>query len=257
MRRLLPVILASVLLLGFASASFADDVDGLDCGRIVIDYGDAPEGIPFIGPFGPVIAHYPTCLSPGAPGTQELFCTPLSTPPGPTGYMRNYNTFPSHYWLGCLDRPTIGLTGIDDDIDGKVGPPGGPSACSGGPTDGDVIQAPNSFSQDESYADGDAGLYPNQVLLACSGQSLSYQTANCGNETTARPSRAQPRATLSVAASRAISRSRRPSASARYATGDSHSADHWSRSVRPSGDRLTETQWPTSPGAPTSFRPSR
>src|SRR5580765_6905067 len=185
MRRLLPVILASVLLLGFASASFADDVDGLDCGRIVIDYGDAPEGIPFIGPFGPVIAHYPTCLSPGAPGTQELFCTPLSTPPGPTGYMRNYNTFPSHYWLGCLDRPTIGLTGIDDDIDGKVGPPGGPSACSGGPTDGDVIQAPNSFSQDESYADGDAGLYPNQVLLACSGQSLSYQTANCGNETTA------------------------------------------------------------------------
>jgi len=185
MRRSLPVVLTSLLLLGFAGASFADDVDGLDCGRIVIDYGDAPEGIPFSGPFGPVTAHYPTCLAPGAPGTQELFCAPRSSPPGPTGYMRNYNTFPSHYWLGCLDRPDIGLTGIDDDIDGKVGPPGGPSVCSGGPTDGDVILPPNSFAQDESYADGDAGLYPGQPLLACFGQLLVYQTANCGNETTA------------------------------------------------------------------------
>jgi len=185
MQRFLPVVLASLTLLGFASASLASDVDGLDCGRIVVDYGDAPEDYPFMGPFGPVIGHYPTCLSPGSSGTQELFCAPLSTPPGPTGYMRNFNTFPSHYWLGCFDLPNIGLTGIDDDIDGKVGPPGGPSACSGGPTDGDVILPPNSFSQDESYADGDAGLYTNQMLIICFGQPLQFQTANCGNETTA------------------------------------------------------------------------
>ncbi len=185
MRRSLLVVLASLWILAFASISFAKDVDGLDCGRIVIDYGDAPEGIPFVGPFGPVIGHYPTCLSPGAPGTQELFCAPRSSPPGPTGYMRNYNTFPSHYWLGCFDLPSVGLTGIDDDIDGKVGPPGGPSACSGGPTDGDVILPPNSFSQDEDYNDGDAGLYAGQVLFACSPTPLAFQTANCGNETVA------------------------------------------------------------------------
>ena len=186
MRRLLPALLASSLLLGFASISLADDVDGLDCGRIVIDYGDAPEGQPFHTPYGDVVTHYPTCLAMTPPGTQELSCPPRSTPPGPTGYMRNYNTFPSHYWLGCFDLPNIGLTGIDDDVDGKVGPPGGPSFCSGGPTDGDVTFALNQYAQDESYADGDAGLYPNQVVLACGGSSqLRFQTANCGNETTA------------------------------------------------------------------------
>jgi hypothetical protein len=185
MRRLLPALLASCVLVAFASPSFADDVDGLDCGRIVIDYGDAPEGLPFHTPFGTVTTHYPTCLAPGAPGTQETFCAPRSTAPGATGYMRNFNTFPSHYWLGCLDRPNIGLTGIDDDTDGKVGPPGGPSACSGAPTDGDVTFALNTYSQDESYADGDAGLYPNQIVLACAPTQLRYQTANCGNETSA------------------------------------------------------------------------
>jgi hypothetical protein len=118
-------------------------------------------------------------------GTQELFCAPLSTPPGPAGYMRHFNSAPSHYWLGCFDVPSIGFTGIDDDIDGKVGPPGGPSVCSGGPTDGDLNLPPNNFSQDESYSDGDAGLYPNQVLVACFGQPLGFETANCGNETTA------------------------------------------------------------------------
>lgn len=185
MRRMLPAVLASAVLLALASAALADDVDGLDCGRIVIDYGDAPEGLVFPGPVGPVTGHYPTCLAPTPPGTQELFCAPRSTPPGPTGYMRNFNTFPSHYWLGCVDDPAIGLTGIDDDVDGKVGPPGGPSACSGGPTDGDVVYPPYVFAQDESYSDGDAGLYAGQLLLACAPLPLRYQTANCGNETTA------------------------------------------------------------------------
>lgn len=187
MRRLLPAVLASSFLLGFASASLASDVDGLDCGRIVIDYGDAPEGLPFTSTAGTVVTHYPTCLAPGAPGTQEAFCAPRSTAPGPTGYMRNYNTFPSHYWLGCFDLPNIGLTGIDDDIDGKVGPPGGPSACSGGPTDGDVFYAPNGYAQDETYGDGDAGLYSAQFVAPCGSPPtpLRFQTANCGNETTA------------------------------------------------------------------------
>lgn len=188
MRRLLPAVLASCCMLAFVSVSHADDVDGLDCGRIVIDYGDAPEGLPFSTPFGTVTAHYPTCLAPGAPGTQEAFCTPRSTAPGPTGYMRNFNTFPSHYWLGCFDLPSIGLTGIDDDIDGKVGPPGGPSACSGGPTDGNVtFPVGNSYAQDETWGDGDAGLYFNQFVSPCGSPptALRFQTANCGNETTA------------------------------------------------------------------------
>jgi len=132
MRRSLSVVLASSLVLGFASASSADDVDGPDCGALIVDYGDAPEGMPFIGRFGPTLGHFPTCLSPSPAGTQESFCVPRSTPPGPTGYMRNFNSTPSHYWLGCYDLPTVGLTGIDDDADGKVGPPGGPSVCSGG-----------------------------------------------------------------------------------------------------------------------------
>ena len=187
MRRLLPALLASAVLLGFASTVHANDVDGLDCGRIVIDYGDAPEGFVFAGALGPVMAHYPTCLAPTPPGTQEAFCTPRSSAPGPTGYMRNYNTFPSHYWLGCVDNPAIGLTGIDDDIDGKVGPPGGPSTCSGGPTDGDVVYGPWTFAQDESYSDGDAGLYAGQIVSPCGypATTLRFQTANCGNETVA------------------------------------------------------------------------
>lgn len=185
MRRPLSVVLASSLLLGFAAVAFAHDVDGLDCGRIVVDYGDAPEGIPFMTPFGAALGRYPTCLSPGPAGTQELFCAPRSSPPGPTGYMRNFNSAPTHYWLGCFDLPSIGLTGIDDDTDGKVGPPGGPSACSGGTTDVDVNLPPNNFSQDESYTDGDAGLLPNQLLVACFAQPLFFETANCGNETTA------------------------------------------------------------------------
>ncbi|NOT32750.1 MAG: hypothetical protein HOP12_01130 [Candidatus Eisenbacteria bacterium] len=81
--------------------------------------------------------------------------------------------------------PSIGFTGIDDDIDGKVGPPGGPSICSGGPTDGNLITGFGSYAQDETVNDGDSGLLANQVLLSCFAVPLFYRTANCGNETTA------------------------------------------------------------------------
>ena len=66
----------------------------------IADMGDAPEGILA---YPGVMGHFPTCLAPGAPGTQEFKCQTLSTPPGPTGYVINETALTSatHYWLGC------------------------------------------------------------------------------------------------------------------------------------------------------------
>src|SRR5262249_9548071 len=76
-RRSVPVVLASLLLLGFASVSFAADVDGPDCGRPIQDYGDAPEEFPVYNPYlgyGP--GHFPTCLAPGPAGNMQGLCAP-------------------------------------------------------------------------------------------------------------------------------------------------------------------------------------
>jgi hypothetical protein len=159
-------------------ASRAADVDGPDCGRPITDFGDAPEGLPIWGTGGP-IGHYPTCFAPGAPGTQEAVVTPRSTPPGPTGYIRNAQDGIANYWLGCFATPG-GLAGIDSEADGKVSTPSGPSACSGIATDGVESLLPFSFGQDESRGDDDAGVPYQLSVFCCMPNTLHLSTANCG-----------------------------------------------------------------------------
>ena len=167
-------LLLAVLLLGFHSAARATDVDGPDCGRPIVDFGDAPEGIPMPQP-GSRIGHFPTCLQPGAPGDQTFDLPPISSPPGPTGYMRNVQDGHANYWLGCYDTPA-GLAGIDSEEDAKVGIPFDPSSCSGLPTD-----CTSGLGQDECQpGDGDASIYLFDWLVPCSETTIGFQTANCG-----------------------------------------------------------------------------
>ena len=120
------------------------------------DFGDAPEGI-LAYPSG-VIGHFPTCLAPSPAGTREAACAPLSSAPGPTGYMKHLpSLIGQRYWLGC------GTIGIDFEPDGKVGaPPDGVSDCSGLPTDcvggHSLWTPPMAFDQDECVGDADAGV---------------------------------------------------------------------------------------------------
>jgi hypothetical protein len=185
MRRLpLALLLALPLLLVAIPSARAADVDGPDCNRPITDFGDAPEGFLFISPpFGPIMGHFPTCLTPGAPGDQQFFCAPRSTPPGATGYMRNIQDGTSNYWLGCF-QDVNGLSGIDSDADGKVSTPPGPSACSGIATDGTLVTPFQSYGQDESESDGDAGVH-DPHLYSCVPFWLFYSTANCGPTRTA------------------------------------------------------------------------
>lgn len=170
-------VLALALLVPLAA--HAADVDGPDCGRPITDYGDAPEGLPIWGTAGGAMGHYPTCLAPGAPGTQEIVTAPRGTAPGPTGYMRNVQDGSANYWLGCFQLAG-GLAGIDSETDGKVSTPSGPSACSGISTDGIETMPPSlSFGQDENLGDDDAGVN-NDLLLCCGDNWINLSTANCG-----------------------------------------------------------------------------
>ena len=166
----------------------ATDVDGPDdCVRVIHDMGDAPEGIPAY-PSG-VIGKFPTCFAPGPIGTQELACPPISTAPGPTGYVLHDQLGPStggNYWLGCYVSP-LGLYGIDSDGDGKVNTPAiGFSACAPGLAT-DCVQAAflpvMTFDQDECFLDGsDAGLLAVPSLIVCHPATVSFSTANCGQQ---------------------------------------------------------------------------
>jgi len=179
-------ILALIVLLAGISlhaSARATDVDGPDCGRTITDFGDAPEGLPILGAFGGVIGHYPTCLSPGAPGTQELYCAPRSTPPGPTGFMRNVQDGHANYWLGCYNSATA-MSGIDSETNGKVSAPFGTSFCSQ-VADDCLLGGGTNFGQDECDAgDGDAGVGVPQFLVGLCSAPIQNQmilyTANCG-----------------------------------------------------------------------------
>jgi len=157
-------------------------VDGPDCGRAIHDFGDAPEGIAagiFAG-----IAHYPTCLAPGAPGTQEFLCPPRSTPPGPTGYMHHVQSGAANYWLGCYGTAPD-LSGIDSEPDGKTSAGTAASACDPALlTDCALSTFAGSIGQDECRGDGDAGVLTD-LLVACSPNDIHFTTANCGVERTA------------------------------------------------------------------------
>jgi hypothetical protein len=165
-----------------ASRAIATDVDGPDCGRVIHDFGDAPEGIDtgFLGRIG----HFPTCIAPGAPGTQEFVCPPRSSPPGLTGYMHHVQDGTANYWLGCY-QTLQGLAGIDSEADGKVSIGGGPSACNPSvTTDCTISSFGPIFGQDECAFDGDAGVVPD-VFIACYPGAVRFRTANCGGDRTA------------------------------------------------------------------------
>ncbi len=165
----------------------ATDVDGPDdCQRIIHDMGDAPEGIAAY-PSG-VIGKFPTCFAPGPIGTQELACPPISTAPGPAGYVLHDQTpaIAPNYWLGCYVAPG-GLYGIDSDADGKVNTPAvGFSACLPGAATDCVAAAflpVKTFDQDECFLDGsDSGLLKMPSLVVCKPATVDFSTANCGTQ---------------------------------------------------------------------------
>src|SRR5205823_4970223 len=113
--------------------------------------------------------------------------TPISTPPGPTGFVHHLQAAgsPGNYWLGCYVN-AIGPLGIDSEPDGKVNtPPSGISACHAGlPTDCVEPAFPGmAFDQDECYTDGsDAGVTAPPSLSICSSSSVRYFTSNCGQQ---------------------------------------------------------------------------
>jgi hypothetical protein len=170
-----------------AGAAIATDVDGPDdCLRDLIDFGDAPECVPAY-PSG-VLGQFPTCLTGCGVGTQTFtpLCPPVSTPPGPTGFVRHVQFGPGaagNFWLGCYGG-AAGPFGIDSEPDGKTGSPAtGMSACAAGLAT-DCVEAAfgMTFDQDECWLDGsDAGIPgPPLTLIACTTTSIPYMAWHCG-----------------------------------------------------------------------------
>jgi len=186
-RTIAVAILAAAVLLAPRTAA-ATDVDGPDCGRPIQDFGDAPESVPL--PWGP-IAHFPSCLAPGAPGTQELVCPPRSSAPGATGYMKNVQDGQANYWIGCFQTPAGALYGIDSEADAKVAAGGGqPSHCDPGVIADCTDGGPSGpIGADECIGDpSDAGVAVNGggFFFFCGAPNfLNVRTANCGPDRTA------------------------------------------------------------------------
>jgi hypothetical protein len=143
------------------------------------DWGDAPEefqaypGIP---------GRFPTCGAVGAPGTRDVACPPISTLPGPTGFVRHLVSAASQegYWLGCGDG-TPANPGVDGEIDGKVNDTGalfGSCLATLGIDCTEFLGL--NWGQDECYGDLDAGLpAPNLVFKACQSATVDFRTFNC------------------------------------------------------------------------------
>src|SRR5262249_24415894 len=92
------------------------------------DWGDAPQGVMA---YPGILRPFPPRRVPSPPGTMELTCPPISTPPGPTGFVRHLvsGTSAQTFWLGCGDG-TDANPGVDSEPDGKTNDTGGPgSAC--------------------------------------------------------------------------------------------------------------------------------
>jgi hypothetical protein len=176
-------ITALALVAGVVSAAppaLATDIDGPDdCSRSIEDWGDAPECI-VAYPTG-VVGRFPTCFAPcGPPGTMEVACPPISTPPGPTGFVRHLQE-PGGYWLGCWGLAG-GAAGIDTEADGKVNTPAvGASACAPIPTDCIESAYGMTFDQDECTGDlSDAAIDTPVRFLTCTTGSLFLPVFNCG-----------------------------------------------------------------------------
>jgi hypothetical protein len=159
------------------------------CGYAYTDFGDAPEGgIAF--PSG-APGHYPTCLTDGAPGTQEIQCgSALSPPPGPTGYVKHVAGWsdPSYFGLGCGPPNALQLA-VDSELDGIVGASGSPtlvgtaSLCSPSATVQDEETAFGGlwFAADEKPGDADAGLAYSPVFAACATNKLIFEAWLCAS----------------------------------------------------------------------------
>jgi hypothetical protein len=172
------VLLACALCaLALATPAAARDVDGPDCGFTRIDYGDAPEGV-FAYPGVP--GRFPTCTLSALPSSWDVACPPISTPPGPSGFVTHF-LGGANFWLGCYGPPAALFSGIDTDPDGKTNQPAvGFSACGPFPTDCVEAAFGLTFDQDECYADGsDAGVVSPPSLVVCKLGSVSFNTMNC------------------------------------------------------------------------------
>jgi hypothetical protein len=180
MRALIRILLiagAALALLLFSRAAARAADASTACGKPIEDFGDAPEGVAIPYYYYPsghndAVGHFPSCLAPGAPGTQESFCAPISTPPGPTGYVRHLQSGAANYWIGCY-QGTGGLYGIDSESDAKVWPLGGTtSACS------PAVTLDGTGGDEDVYGDGDAGLINDYRI--CGSAPITFTTANCG-----------------------------------------------------------------------------
>ena len=144
------------------------------------DFGDAPEEITAYTTG--IMGHFPTCLFPSGPGTQEIDCgLPLSTPPGATGYVMHVSlaSDPSHYWLGCP------LGAVDGESDGKTNviPPFGPASACDSAVPIDCVEALDlTRGQDECYGDADAGLPSFVSFGRCSVQTVKFDSYNCEDQ---------------------------------------------------------------------------
>jgi hypothetical protein len=138
-----------------------------------------------------VIGQFPTCTTAAGIGTQEIDagCAPVSTLPGPTGFVRHVQlpVDPNGLWFGC---GAVGPLWVDSEPDGKVNstpPAGTPSSCNNiTPTDClETTSAGLVFGQDECAGDGvDAGLATttNPVFDACQTTQLRFRAFNCSSQ---------------------------------------------------------------------------
>jgi hypothetical protein len=172
---ILTVSLSAFVLAAPASAA---DVDGPDdCTRATEDFGDAPESVQA---YPLVPGAFPTCVAVGPVGTRQLATAPISTPPGPAGFVRHVllPTMPP-LWLGCT--PATGPMGVDGEPDGKVNDNGGAlSACAPG-LGVDCLESAFGlvFGQDDCIGGTDAALAGPQTFFVCHPARFTYTASNC------------------------------------------------------------------------------
>jgi len=140
------------------------------------DFGDAPEEFQA---YPGVIGHFPTCTAGTAAGTQEADCTPISSAPGMTGYVRHVrNAGDPAVWLGCQ---TVPPGSIDGETDGKSNDDGtNTSKCA--PIAVDCVENAFglTFGQDECFGDADAGVVGPVQFSPCDTSRVRLNLYNCG-----------------------------------------------------------------------------
>jgi hypothetical protein len=172
------IAIAAAVALAAVPPALATDIDGPDdCQRDAHDYGDAPESVLA---YPGVPGAFPTCIAPGPVGTRTLATAPISTPPGPAGYVHHV-VMPQQppFWLGC--SLLGGPLGLDGEIDGKTNAAGMPtSACQ-------PLQSVDCFEnafglvfgQDDCYGGTDAAIASSLTFGICQYASFAFTANNC------------------------------------------------------------------------------